>query len=127
MRKVKLVGVKVKRPARKADAPERNMPETKAMIAFEKKYKAANKVFGDGHWQVYFWPQDMHVRTIMAFVQGPLNFSEPCGPQSVEESKKRLKRYNGLYNEFEQAIAYAEKKQKELEKEFKALPTEVEK
>ena len=102
-------------------------PEMDAMSAFEKKYKAARKEFGDGHWSVIFTPEDLRARTMRVDIGGPYNFSQPAGPKDVQESKKRLKDFQSLLKEFEQAIDYAYKKQKELEKEFKSLPAEVKK
>lgn len=122
MSKLKLVGVKVKRPAtKKADAID--WPERKAMSAFEKKYRAAE--VKTGHWHVMFWPE-IETRTIIVQMQGPLDFSTSFGQRSPEEIKKDVKRYKDLAAELEKMVDYAQKKQKELEKEFKALPSEKE-
>ena len=126
MSKMKLVGVKVKRTTTKKDNVE-GWPEMDAMSAFEKKYKAANKEFGDGHWSVTFVPENLRARIMKVNIGGPYNFPQPAGPRGVQDSKKRLKDFQGLLKEFEQAIDYAEKKHKELEKEFKSLPAEVRK
>lgn len=121
MSKIKLVGVKVKKTAKKADAID--WPERKAMSAFEKKYRAAE--VKTGHWSVYFWPE-IETRTIVVRMQGPLDFATSYGQRSPEEIKKDVKRYKDLAAELEKMVDYAQKKQKELEKEFKALPSEVE-
>lgn len=121
MSKMKLVGVKVKKTEKKADAID--WPERKAMSAFEKKYRAAE--VKTGHWHVMFWPE-IETRTIIVQMQGPLEFSTSFGQRSPEEIKKDVKRYKDLAAELEKMVDYAQKKQKELEKEFKALPSEKE-
>ena len=118
MSKVKLVGVKVKKTTKKADAI--GWPEQKAMSAFEKKYRAAE--VKTGHWHVYFWPE-FETRTIIVQMQGPMDFSQSFGTKTPEEIKKEVKRYKDLSVELEKMVDYAQKKHKELEKEFKALPS----
>ena len=111
--------IKVK--ATKKDAGEVFDPHSPDVKKFMEQLNNSNRNFG-GHGlliKVNFQP-DFVSRTVIAEIGGPAG-SFRISPSDISGAKKFLNIVENLKVATNSAIQYADKKQKELEKEFKAL------